>query len=151
MEEPPKLAADRMLMRLGRWLRLLGADVVTDAQSDGAHLLARARVDGRLMLTRDKRLRSASDVIFIEANDLRAQLREVLARVPFDTRQFALTRCSRCNLLLRPVPREMLSRRVPPFVFASQHKFSACDGCGRIYWRSTHPERISRLLDSIGF
>jgi uncharacterized protein len=150
MEEPPRLAVDRMLMRLGRWLRLLGADVIMDAALDGAHLLARARSEGRIVLTRDKRLRTAPDVVFLETNDLRSQLRETLTKIPFDTRRSALTRCSRCNRLLRRVPRETLSRRVPPFVFASHDDFSACDECGRIYWQSTHPERIARLLDSIG-
>jgi uncharacterized protein len=139
-----------MLMRLGRWLRLVGADVLMDPALDGAHLLARARTEGRTLLTRDKRLRTAPDALFIEANDLRSQLREALARLPFDTRRFALTRCSRCNLPLHQVPREMLSRRVPPFVFASHDKFSVCDGCGRIYWQSTHPERIAQILDSLG-
>ncbi|MGH7918143.1 MAG: Mut7-C RNAse domain-containing protein [Candidatus Binataceae bacterium] len=35
-EEPPRFIADRMLKRLARWLRLLGADVVCDNALDGA-------------------------------------------------------------------------------------------------------------------
>lgn len=149
MEEPPKLAADRMVMRLGRWLRLMGADVIMDATLDGAQLLARARDERRVLVTRDKRLSTAADVLFIAQNDLRSQMREVLKRLGFSTRRYALTRCSRCNFLLRSVPRELLSRRVPPFVYASQEQFAVCDGCGRIYWQSTHPERINRVFDRV--
>jgi uncharacterized protein with PIN domain len=81
MDETPKIAADRMLMRLARWLRLLGADVVTDATLSGADLLRVARAERRILVTRDKRLRTAPDVIFVESNAIRDQLREVVTRI----------------------------------------------------------------------
>ena len=65
-EDIPKFAADRMLKRLARWLRLMGADVVCDESRSGAETLTLARAQGRPLLTRDKRLRTA------------------LARVPLD-------------------------------------------------------------------
>jgi uncharacterized protein with PIN domain len=145
-----KLAADRMLMRLARWLRLLGADVITDASLSGAELLRVARSGGRVLITRDKRLRTAPDVIFVESNSFRDQLREVVIRLGIDARAIAFTRCSQCNHLLVPVARELVGRRVPPYVFASHDRFSECEGCGRIYWPETHPARIRALLDSIG-
>lgn len=150
VNEPQKLAADRMLMRLARWLRLLGADVITDPSLTDAELLRVARTDDRILITRDKRLRTASDVIFIESNSFRDQLREVILRLGLDARAIAFTRCSQCNHLLVPVARELVGRRVPPYVFASHDRFSECEGCGRIYWPETHPARIRALLDSIG-
>src|SRR6202040_1216353 len=64
----PQFAADRMLARLARWLRLLGADVLFDPALGGDKLLARARLESRIMLTRDKRLRTAPDALYIETN-----------------------------------------------------------------------------------
>ena len=150
MKEPQKFAADRMLMRLARWLRLLGADVLTDASLTGADLLKVARRERRVLITRDKRLRTAPDVIFVESNSFRDQLREVILRLGLDAHPIAFTRCSQCNHLLVPVARELVLRRVPPYVFASHDRFSECEGCGRIYWPETHPVRIRALLDSIG-
>jgi len=141
MEAVPKFAADRMLARLARWLRLLGADVIWDAQSDGAAMLRRARAEHRPLLTRDKRLRTAPDVLYLESDDFRAQLRAVLARYPFDVARHAFTRCSRCNQELRRVAREAVGDRVPPYVYATQTSFALCDRCGRIYWEATHPQR----------
>lgn len=138
-------------MRLARWLRLLGADVITDASLTGAELLKIARADNRILVTRDKRLRTAADVFFVESNAIRSQLREVVRRFGLDPRVIALTRCSRCNHLLTPVARELVSRRVPPYVFASHDRFSECGKCGRIYWSETHPKRIHAMLDSIAF
>ena len=140
-----------MLMRLARWLRLLGADVITDASRTGAELLKIARADNRVLVTRDKRLRTAPDVFFIEDNAIRSQLRDTVRRFGLDPRVIALTRCSRCNHALTPVARELVSRRVPPFVFASHDRFAECEVCGRIYWAETHPERMHAMLDSIAF
>ena len=149
---PLAFAADRMLMRLARWLRLLGLDVVTDPALTGAELLKVARTEHRILLTRDKRLRTASDVMFLEANALRDQLREVVTHfgICINTSAGAFTRCSRCNRVLSPVARDLVARRVPPFVFASHDRFAECEGCGRIYWSETHPQRIMAMLSSIG-
>lgn len=149
--ETPRLAVDRMLMRLARWLRLLGVDVIADASSSGTELLKIARAENRILVTRDKRLRTATDVFFVEGNTIRSQLREAVRRFGLDPTTLALTRCSRCNHVLTPVARELLVRRVPPYVYASHDRFSECEGCGRIYWSETHPERIHAMLDSIAF
>jgi uncharacterized protein with PIN domain len=146
----PKFAADRMLARLARWLRLLGADVLFDPSLGGSELLGRARAEGRVTLTRDKRLRTAADALYLEDNLFRDQLRAVLARFPFDPRRGAFTRCSHCNEPLAEVDRDSVVRRVPPFVYASQEHFARCPRCGRVYWGATHPERIRRELDAMG-
>ena len=137
-----------MLARLARWLRLLGADVLYDASMNGNELLQAARKDHRRMLTRDKRFRTALDVIVLRGNDFRGQLREVLARVPIDSR-LAFTRCSRCNLVLESVPREVVQRRVPPFVYASCEQFAHCAGCARVYWAASHHDHITRELQCV--
>jgi len=136
--------------RLARWLRLMGADVICEKTLGGSAILKLAREQHRVVLTRDKRLKTAPEVLFIESNDFREQLRQVLARFPFDPRRDAFTRCVICNRPLVTVPREVVSRRVPPFVFASFDKFAECDRCGRIYWAATHPERVMRELEALG-
>jgi uncharacterized protein len=146
----PKFAADRMLARLARWLRLLGADVLFDPSLEGHKLLGQARAEGRITLTRDKRLRTAPDALYLEDNLFRDQLRAVLARFPFDPRRGAFTRCSHCNERLIDAGRDTVARRVPPFVYASQQRFTRCPRCGRVYWGATHPERIRRELQSMG-
>jgi uncharacterized protein with PIN domain len=150
LRSAPKFAADRMLARLARWLRLLGADVLFDPRLSGDKLLGRARAEGRVTLTRDKRLRTAPDALYLEDNLFRDQLREVLARFPFDPRRGAFTRCSHCNEPLAAADRDSVARRVPPFVYASQERFSRCPRCGRVYWGATHLERIRREIDAMG-
>ena len=150
MDQPPKFAADRTLIRLARWLRLLGADVLCDDSLSASDTLILAREQNRLMLTRDKRLRTAGDALYLDGHSFREQLRDVLARHPFDCRRFAFTRCSRCNAILQTIPRAAMHRRVPPFVYAAHEQFSVCDGCGRVYWDATHHARALRELVSLG-
>ncbi len=139
-----------MLARVARWLRILGADTIFDQSIDGAAMLKLARTEGRVMLTRDKRLKTAPDVLFLNSNNFREQMREVLTRYPFDVLDNAFSRCSRCNTPLIKVDREVVRRRVPPFVYASNAKFSECPNCAHIYWGGTHPERIIREVRKIG-
>ncbi|MGA2409638.1 MAG: Mut7-C RNAse domain-containing protein [Candidatus Binataceae bacterium] len=137
----PRFAADRTLARVARWLRLMGADVLCDASLSAAAALVLAREQSRPMLTRDKRLRTAPDTLYIEHHLFRDQLREVLTRFPFDPRRHAFTRCSLCNALLRRVSRDSVRRSIPPFVYASHDQFAVCDACGKVYWPATHLDR----------
>jgi len=149
MGPKPKFAADRMLARVARWLRMLGADVIFDDRIDGAAMLKRARDEARILLTRDKRLKTASEVFFLDSEDFREQLRAILSRHPFDIHREAFSRCSRCNTPLITVDREVVRQRVPPFVYASNERFSECPSCAHLYWSGTHPDRIMREVERL--
>lgn len=128
----------------------MGADVVCDDTLSATAALAHARAEGCPLLTRDKRLRTAPDALYLETQLFREQLREVMARYPFDPRRFAFTRCLACNEPLRTVPREVVARRVPPFVYAAHEKFAVCARCNHVYWDATHPERVRREIEALG-
>ncbi len=147
--QAPKFAADRMLIRLARWLRLMGADVICDPALSGAEILRLAREQGRPLLTRDKRLRTAPDVLYIESHLFRDQIREVIERYPFDPHRFAFTRCSACNQLLTQVSRDSVVRSVPPFIYAAHDKFALCEQCNRVYWGASHVERAMQEIDAL--
>ena len=148
-EGVPKFAADRMLSRLARWLRLMGADVLCDQNLSGAEALRRAREQGRPLLTRDKRLRTASDVLYIESHLFRDQIREVMVHYPFDPHRYAFTRCSSCNHLLKQVGREAVARSVPPFVYAAHENFAICEHCNRVHWDASHVERAMSEIEAL--
>lgn len=148
---PIKFVAERTLQRLARWLRMLGADVLCDYTLGGDAALRLARALGRPLLTRDKRLRTAPDALYLESHLFRDQLREVMARYPFNPRAHAFSRCLLCNALLQKVPRDVVARRVPPFFYASHEEFACCPQCLRVYWDATHPERVRRELDALGW
>jgi hypothetical protein len=57
-ESPQKRSflADLMLLRLARWLRLLGQDVANPESDSDKALLGQAKRENRILVTRDKRV-----------------------------------------------------------------------------------------------
>jgi uncharacterized protein len=145
--------ADTMLGKLARWLRVIGCDVAYAPALDDAALVARAREEGRLILTRDTllvRRRWAREHHFlVEGDHWRDQFRQVVRAFGIDPFQHLLARCLECNELLRDVAREAVADRVPHYVHATQELFRECPSCGRVYWGGTHRERMVAELEKL--
>jgi hypothetical protein len=147
-----RFAADRMLGRLARWLRILGHDVAYGPHLCGPTLVACARREGRVILTRDTHLtrrRELPSHLFLRSDHFRDQLREVDAALPLGGAGL-LSRCLDCNRSLEVVARETVRDRVPPFVFETAERFERCPGCSRLYWPATHRAHVLRELAALG-
>ncbi len=80
-----KFLADAMLGKLTRWLRMLGQDVVYSAEFDDSELLALAKKEERILLTKDFELykRAVSrglDTYYVEGKTESEMLAEVAKR-----------------------------------------------------------------------
>lgn len=145
----PRFFCDAMLGRLARWLRALGFDAAYEAHIADDELVAIARVEGRLVLTRDRRLaeeQKAESVLVVDADEPVAQLRDVLSRLGLAVPERLFTRCTVCNTEVEPLSVEEARARVPPNVLARQTDFTRCPGCGRIYWEGGHARRMRERL-----
>lgn len=144
----PRFAADAMLGRLARWLRLLGFDCAYDPDFTDEGLVRVALEEGRTVLTRDRRLPEewwVENVHLVQHEGTRAQLTEVVRHFRLTPWMRPLTRCSDCNRALLPAAPQSVADRVPPRVLAHHGAFSACPSCGRVYWEGTHAGRIRAL------
>ncbi|MBI2412172.1 MAG: Mut7-C RNAse domain-containing protein [Deltaproteobacteria bacterium] len=150
---PPRLMADAMLGKLARWLRTLGYDCAFEPSITDDELLKRAIDEGRVILTRDtlliQRRAARGKTIFIESDLVSDQLKELSKRFEINATGF-LTRCLRCNIPLEDLGKDSARDKVPPYVFATQERFSICPRCSRVYWGGTHKarmiEEIERML-----
>jgi len=150
LPQPVRFAADAMLGRLARWLRLLGCDTWFAPDVEDAELVRRAIAEDRVLLTRDRRLLAAWRVphaLWIASERLGEQLREVLGAYPVAWRMDLFTRCPACNASVVPVDRAAVRDRVPPRVWQEHARFSRCPGCGRVYWPGSHATRIRAVLE----
>jgi uncharacterized protein len=147
-----KFAADRMLGRLVKWLRVIGQDVIYGPHLTGYGLIRAARAESRLILTRDRRLKQKQPppFIFIESNHYREQLRQVIKECGLNPGRCLFTRCVACNTVLQPRAKETVEKIVPPYVFSTQEKFSWCPTCQRVYWPATHHEKMLHELEKLG-
>ena len=146
-----KFAADRMLGKLAKWLRIMGQDVIYGPHLSGYGLIRAARQEGRLILTRDQRLKQKQppEFIVIKSDRCHEQVRQVIEACGLDPLAQAFSRCLLCNALLEPRPKEVIAARVPPYVLSTQERFFACPGCNRIYWPATHHEKMLTELGKI--
>jgi len=148
-----KFAADRMLGRLAKWLRVIGQDVTYGPHLSGYGLIREARREGRLILTRNRSLekKSPPPYLLIESDRFREQLCQVIETCKLDPLERPFTRCVECNSQLEPAAKSEVEGKVPPYVFATQGSYSRCPDCRRLYWPATHQERMMAELKGLGF
>jgi hypothetical protein len=148
---PPRILVDRMLIRLGKYLRIIGCDVTWDTEPGSSHLLERARADGRILLTSSKRRGEESPrpqgVLWVEDIDPVFQFHRVVQELGIDPQAHLFSRCIRCNVPLEEAPdRESLRGRVDARVWERQHRFFTCPSCGTIFWYGSHVRNTCRKL-----
>jgi uncharacterized protein with PIN domain len=146
-----KFLADRTVGKLVKLLRVLGYDVEYKPSANGPELARTAALGGRTFLTRNQRLRveiGNLPVVWVQANDTREQLKEVLTQLDLkpDSDRF-FSRCLLCNEELLAIPKEGAEGKVPDFIYRSYDSFHVCSRCKRIYWPGTHLQRMKKELE----
>lgn len=149
----PRFLVDQNVASLARRLRWLGYDAAEDPGADDAALVAHARAEQRLLLTRDRGIlqrrpvaEGAVAALWIASDDPWQQLAQVVRDAHLDPERYAFSRCVRCNVALEAVPRDVAIAAVPPFVAQTQEHFTRCPRCGRFFWRGTHWQRMRAQL-----
>ena len=152
-----RFLVDENAARIVRWLRLMGYDTsYLPGVADGT-LVARARHEQRVLLTRDRGIMARREIaggqacaMLLDSDHTWQQLEQVVRTCNLDPARAPFSRCAACNGVLEPVAPEEASAYVPPFVAATHKQFTRCPGCGRFYWRGTHWHRVSARLASLG-
>lgn len=142
--------ADVHLGALVRHLRLLGIDVAYERDATDDRLLEIMLAEDRALLTRDRRLLMHSVVRcgFCPRSDVpEEQAQEVLRRFS-PMRLSPWSRCLLCNGILRAVDKDKVTAELAnePRTLRYYHEFFRCRGCGRIYWRGSHAEKLAARL-----
>jgi hypothetical protein len=140
-----KFLVDLPLGGLAKWLRFCGFDA--EIRRLGAALPPPA--PETYILTRQESLkkRGRPDLLFIRGDAPETQLQEVLGFLKISPNQFKpLSRCSRCNQPLSPIPREQAQGRAPEHVFHYQEQFWECPRCRRLFWPGSHLPAILKTL-----
>ncbi len=147
-----QFAADRMLGRLAKMLRLLGYDTLYASDMSTARLLEIARQGERVLLTRGdirKRFQGIGCVHSLRSEYPPEQLREVVEQFGLDTRSGLWTRCTLCNSPITVVDKRDVESSLDPKILQVYDQFFRCTGCGHLYWRGSHVERILKNLDGL--
>ncbi len=150
----PRFVLDGHLGRLARYLRVLGIDVLYANRAGDGELAEASAREERILLTRDRGLLKRSVVrlgYLVRTDDPRRQLDEVVARYGLADLAAPFSRCVRCNGTLVQVDRSAVAERLAgePRTLRYFDTFGRCSDCGAIYWRGSHFDRMSRMVDQV--
>jgi len=151
----PRFIADVHLGTLARRLRVLGFYTELPEQGEDAYLAGRAAEEGLILLSRDRQLLMRKIVergMYVKATDPREQVREVVYRLDLYDRLAPFSRCAVCNGQLRELTigsEEWEEKKglIPPGVRSWCRRYRVCEGCGKVFWRGSHVERLEELLE----
>jgi len=147
LDGPPRLLLDVHLGTLARRLRLLGVDAAYRNDAGDDDLVGQAGLEDRLLLTQDRgllRRRTLRRAAYVHGSDPGDQLADVLDRFRLPLAPY--TRCTACGGDLRPVAKADVDHLLQPGTRRTQHEFTRCRSCGRVYWRGAHAARLDRLV-----
>ena len=144
-----------MVIRLGKYLRILGYDADWDTRLRTHELIARANAEQRFFLTRNRHLDAqyphVDNVMVLGSTDPVAQLSEVVTERGLDTASYLFSRCIRCNVVLEAVPaKKQIEELVHPNVYKRHERFFRCPDCGTVFWHGSHVENTLRKLGLTG-
>jgi len=146
-----KFVCDEMLKGLGRWLRAAGYDVAIepDGTSDRV-LLERAKEEGRILLTRDRRfageLPATDELVLLECNQEDDCLQELSEKLQVNWLYKPFSRCLVCNTPLIEATAEQWER-VPDFSRQRATRVLYCPTCKQLFWDGSHVQRMRERLE----
>lgn len=147
-----RFVCDVHLQRLAERLRLLGLDCRLPDDADDAALAALAARLQAWLLTRDRGLlmrRTVTHGYLVRAEDPVLQAVEVVRRFRLADELAPLTRCARCNGLLRPADAAEVAGDLQPDTRAAHDAFRRCGDCGQVYWEGSHLPSLRAFVDQV--
>lgn len=149
--ESIRFAADIMVGRLARWLRVLGYDTLYNVHLSAVELVARAQNDRRVLLTRSPRLIEENpgvEAFLLRPDRPHDQLTLVMKTYDLGT-EWIFTRCIRCNVVVDPVSAGEIQEKVPADVLQVSQRFFRCPRCRKVYWEGSHLKRFREFLERV--
>ncbi len=147
-----RFVADCHLGRLVTYLRMLGFDTLYRNDYEDEELVRLSVDEGRVLLTQDRGLLRRKEIsrgYLVRESDPRRQIKEVLSRFDLHGAIEPFGRCLRCNTLVKPVPKEAISDRLPPETRARYDEFWVCPSCERIYWMGKHYHHMQQFIEEL--
>ncbi len=148
----PRFLLDCHLGRLTAHLRMLGFDCLYQTDFEDQAMTAIAEQEGRILLTRDRRLLMRKVIehgYCLRSLDPLEQLTEVIERFELMDLIEPFHRCIRCNHPLEPVEKKMVIDRLEPLTKKYFNEFHICTDCKQIYWKGSHFDRMQELIGRV--
>ncbi len=131
---------------------MLGFDCLYENDFDDPDMADIAHAEGRILLTRDRRLLMRKLVehgYCLRSLDPLEQLTEIIQRFDLTNKIHPFHRCLHCNHILEPVEKEAILDRLEPLTRQYFDEFHICPACGQIYWKGSHYDQMQKVIEEI--
>jgi uncharacterized protein len=148
----PRFILDVHLGSLAKYMRLAGFDSLYRNDLTDEEIVSISLKEKRTILTKSRELLKRSGVThgyWIRNTDVREQLKEVIQRFQLERFILPFTLCLECNSRLAETGKEEVEKELPPKVKLYHNEFKRCPGCGKIYWKGTHYEKMHRFIEKL--
>lgn len=150
MNTPPCFLLDQMLIRVGKYLRIIGVDAEWDSALCTPDMIRKANADGRIFVTRNRHAEQfppADRLVSLETDDPVLQFHTLVRDFHLDTQAGLFSRCIRCNVPLQTVAdKTAVAAHVHPNVYLRHSRFFTCPRCRTVFWRGSHVFNTCRKL-----
>ena len=149
--------ADAMLGKIARKLRMFGFDTIYDPNIDDMDILDSSKNKGRVVLTSDRMLfkrckKKGIDTILTYKMTEIENLVTIFSSLNIKSinSQKVPFLCTSCNGLLETIiDKNSIKYDIPVRLLHSNKIFYKCTNCRKIFWRGSHMEQISCLINEI--
>ncbi len=145
----PKFILDVHLGKLARLMRLCGFDTLYRNDYDDPEIIELSVSQKRIILTRDRALLHARIITHgycLRSMNASEQLSEVIRRFDLKSIIAPFSRCLSCNGTLHSVDKASISDQLEPKTKLYYDGFFRCDGCGKIFWKGSHFEKLESVV-----
>ena len=152
MDKEVKFLVTKELGKLAKWLRILGFDTCYSISSQKSHIIISSLREGRIILTKNKRIGSRVGVCFVHIKDdfIKEQLQQIIRELKLViNKDKFFRRCVLCNKELKIIEKDKVEDKVPEYVYSTQEIFHECCVCKRIYWKGTHWGNVEEILTEV--
>ena len=155
-EKKPNFIVDAMLGNLAKKLRILGYDSKYFSSIEDDKLIAIAKNEKRVILTKDAALTKIAekqnvDSVLIRGNDEFEQIAQINPKIKLE--KFVMdtnnSRCIVCNGNFQSVEKYRTIGKVPEGILEREERFWMCDSCKKIYWEGTHFEKLQEFVNKL--
>lgn len=148
----PAFILDVHLGKLARWMRLLGFDAIYRNDFQDREIAERAIRERRIILTQDRGILKRKCVThgyWVRSRRANEQIVEVVKRFDLSRGIKPFTRCLICNGRIIRVDKAAICHSLRPKTKQSFDVFYQCRGCGKIYWRGSHYDRMRKRVQDL--
>ena len=144
---------DVMLVKLARWLRMLGISAELAPFEDDKKILDYIKNKDCILITKDVALarsakRNGNEVLLIESDDIKEELRYVINMLNLKVNPNNMI-CPLCNNKLGRISKKELKGIISNNIIRRHREFFICKKCKKIYWKGSHWKIIKRVAKEI--